>query len=351
MLVAVALSGGVDSAVCASLLAEAGHRVSAWHMLLPLPNVETGVRQAERMAAALGVPLHLFDLRPQFSERVIRYFCESYRAGLTPNPCVRCNREIKFGLLAEAMRASGAEAIATGHYARIVPYRGQPHVARAVDPAKDQSYFLARLEAAQLRNMLWPLGEWRKSEVMARGRELGLPLPEGESQDVCFLGEGLSAFLTAQGFADQPGDMVDGSGKILGRHQGLWRYTVGQRRGLNLPDATPWYVAALDTGNNRLILGKEPELLQSACFVRDLRWTGGSPPESSSASEIWRGLVRIRSRHEGAIAELRPTGRDTAVLRFDAPQRAVTPGQFAVLYQDDVVIGCGVITQNDATFS
>ena len=335
--VAIALSGGMDSAVAAALLLEAGYALKAFFMDLPLENAAENAEQAAAMAEALSIPFERIDLRQAFHTRVIRYFTDSYRQGRTPNPCMICNQHIKFGLLAQAMRQAGAEAIATGHYARIVETDSGPFLARGLDPLKDQSYFLARLGQRQLHKVLLPLGSWRKKEVRVRARALGLPLPPGESQDVCFLPKGLSAFFDEQGLGATAGAIVSENGRRLGSHRGIWHYTIGQRRGLALPDGSPWYVTALDGEANQVVVGKKEALLQSACTVQALHWCAAPP------SLPWRGLVQLRSQHQGAFGELSLNGSDSAYIRFDSPQRAITPGQFAVFYQDDQVLGSAVI--------
>ncbi len=335
--VAIALSGGMDSAVAASLLLEAGYRVTAYYMELPLTDEAEKAGQAEAIAEALGIPLERVDLRQGFRRQVIQYFTASYRQGLTPNPCMRCNQHIKFGLLAQAMRQSGAKAIATGHYARLIDQGGGPMLARGADPAKDQSYFLARLSQQQLQGVLLPLGNWHKNEVRLRAHALGLPLPKGESQDVCFLDQGLSAFLSAQGFSALSGDIVTTKGERLGSHQGIWRYTIGQRRGLGLPDSSPWYVAAIDSAKNQLIVAKHDELFKAICPVHNLCWIAGEPELP------WHGTFQLRSQHRGAGGRLEMTGPDAGIIHFDQPQRAITPGQFAVFYQDDLVWGSAII--------
>ena len=337
--VGVALSGGMDSTMCAQLLLEEGYLVRGYHMLLPLSGMEEVAAQAGDMARSLGIPLDFIDLREDFSLRIITSFTASYRRGLTPNPCMLCNRQIKFGLLAQTMLDDGADFVATGHYARIERTAQGTRLLRGLDAAKDQSYFLARLSQEQLDRMRLPLGEWQKSALRAKGEALGLPLPAGESQDVCFLANGLASFLAGQGFQDAPGEMVDAEGRVLGQHRGVFRYTVGQRRGLNLPDATPWYVCGIDAAQNRLILGKEADLWQSECTVQGLHWLG----EALKPEKTWRGLVQIRSRHQAAQAELHRTGPDEGRLCFSAPQRAITPGQFAVFYENDAVLGSAVI--------
>jgi tRNA-specific 2-thiouridylase len=331
------MSGGVDSTMAALLVQEQGHSVHGFFMLLPLPDLDSQLARVRQLAGQLAIPLTVIDLRRRFADEVIGYFTATYRTGLTPNPCIHCNHAIKFGLLAEALRAHGMERIATGHYARIGRRDGRAFVARAADRAKDQSYFLARLDADQVRRVLFPLGDWTKEQVYRRAAGMGFLLKGQESQDVCFLTEGLPAFLAGQGMGEQAGAVVTRDGRRIGEHRGVWRYTIGQRRGLGLPDATPWYVVALDGANNRVIVGKRDELLTGACLVHSPRWMHEPP------ALPWRGLVQLRSRHPPAMAELTPAAGGAWQLTFATPQRAVTPGQFAVFYEDEMVLGSAVI--------
>jgi tRNA-specific 2-thiouridylase len=268
--VGIAMSGGVDSTVAAILLREQGLQVHGFFMVLPLPHQEHQERRVREVAARLALPLSLVDLRPHFADTVISAFVDSYRRGLTPNPCILCNRTIKFGLLADHMRRNGMDRIATGHYARIRITDGQPFLARAADQGKDQSYFLARLSAAQIAHCHFPLGEWTKEQAYRKAAALGLSFAGEESQDVCFLAPGLPEFLAGQGLGEQTGPVVGRHGRQLGEHRGCWRYTIGQRRGLGLPDATPWYVIALDGPANRVVVGKDEDLLLIRCAVQDL---------------------------------------------------------------------------------
>jgi tRNA-uridine 2-sulfurtransferase len=335
--VGVAMSGGVDSTMAASLLQEQGHEVHGFFMVLPLAGLAAQQQRVREVAARLSVPLTLVDLRRPFTERVIGYFTENYQAGLTPNPCIHCNRTIKFDLLAEAMRSAGMDRIATGHYARIQSIDGHCVVARGSDRSKDQSYFLARLSSEQLQSVLFPLGDWTKAQVYARAESLGFHFGGEESQDVCFLSSGLPAFLAGQGILDRNGPVLTLDGRQIGEHRGVWHYTIGQRRGLGLPDATPWYVVGLDGAGNRVFVGKQHDLLRTACPLLSTVWTHKPP------SLPWRGLVQLRSRHTPAPAELNRTGDNAWRLDFERPQRAVTPGQFAVFYEDDRVLGSAVI--------
>lgn len=336
--IGIAMSGGVDSTVAASLLRDQGFAVQGFFMLLPLANLVEQQRRVEEVAARLSIPLTLVDLRQPFTDQVIAAFINDYRAGQTPNPCIQCNQGIKFGLFAQAMRAAGMDRIATGHYARVERVGGIPFLARGVDRVKDQSYFLARLSPAQLDAAVFPLGDWTKAQVYQRAQSLGFQFRGEESQDVCFLPQGLVPFLSQNGVATRIGPIQTLDQTRLGEHRGVWNYTIGQRRGLGLPDATPWYVVSLDGPGNRVIVGKDRDLFQSACRVEDLRWT----PEPRSWP--WQGSVQLRSRHSPAPAELSPAGPDRWLLSFSSPQRAITPGQYAVFYQEDRVVGSARIS-------
>ncbi len=335
--VGVAMSGGVDSTMAASLLLEQGFSVQGFFMQLPLARQAALEARVRQVAARLDVPLHLVDLRQPFKSEVIDAFIATYRDGRTPNPCVLCNHRIKFGRLLRAMRDAGMDRMATGHYARIVEEDGHRWIGRGGDDRKDQSYFLARLHADQLESLLFPLGDWSKEEVYRRATALRFEFGGEESQDVCFLEQDLPAFLAEHGLGEQIGPVVTGDGRIIGEHRGVWRYTIGQRRGLGLPDATPWYVVGLDGPGNRVVVGKQEVLWQDRCQLLDLRWTNGAPPLP------WHGLVQLRSRHQPALAELSQLGSDTWQLVFDQPQRAITPGQFAVFYQGERVLGSAII--------
>jgi tRNA-specific 2-thiouridylase len=344
--IGVAMSGGVDSTVTAGLLLEQRFAVEGFFMLLPLPGLEEQVEKVRLTADRLDIPLHLVDLRREFTTSVMEYFVDSYRRGLTPNPCVICNRLIKCGLLMETVLAHGLDMMATGHYARIDRRNDHVLLRRASDPAKDQSYFLCRLSHRQLGRLLLPLGGCRKKEVFAKARDMGFThFGNSESQDVCFLTDcSLSGFLKNRHVPMKKGDLITTGGEIMGRHEGIWKYTVGQRRGLGIPDATPWYVVGLDAAENRVIIGKNEELFRKTMHLHDVTWNVEAPRQ-------WRGLVQLRSRHQGATALVRPDRESRWQVVFDEPQRAVTPGQFAVFYENDMVIGSGVIidcTRNGA---
>lgn len=339
--IGIAMSGGVDSSVTASLLQRLGFDVHGFFMQLPLTGgTREQVQRVQTLAGRLGIPLHVVDMRNFFTSTVISYFVRTYLQGCTPNPCVICNEQVKFGVLFQEMRARGMERMATGHYARISPAEnGVPILRRGRDLGKDQSYFLCRLHTDTLAHLILPLGERTKKEVRRLAAEMNLKGIHGpESQDVCFLaGSSVAAFIAAQGIPEQPGDIVTASGKVIGRHRGLWRYTIGQRRGLDLPDASPWYVHELDARHKRLVVCKKDRLLTCRTRLREVRWLGKEP------SFPWQGPVQIRGRHNPTPAVLSLAGTGWWHLEFAQPQRAVTPGQFAVFYQDDAVLGSGII--------
>ena len=351
--VAVALSGGVDSLVAAFLLKSQGHPVLGLHFV-------TGFEAASLAAAPgapsaplspnpaiadlgvqLGIPVRIVDLRIEFRRVVVDYFTATYAAGRTPNPCLVCNPAIKFGVLMDHARRQGAQRLATGHYARLrQDDRGRFHLLKGVDAVKDQSYFLAFLSQEQLARTHFPLGELTKTRVRAIASEHRLrPVAFGESQDVCFIRDGSYAdFLaTRAGFVSQPGPIVDTSGRRLGTHPGLHRFTVGQRRGINCPAADPYYVLRLEPAENRLVVGSKAELARRECRVEAVHWIH-PPPEGPQPVS-----VRLRYRHQAVPARLFPEAGHTARLRFDVPQMAVTPGQGAVFYRADHVLGAGWI--------
>lgn len=347
MKVGIAMSGGVDSSVSASILKQQGHEVHGFFMKLPLPGVEEHLGRVRAVAGKLGIPLETVDMEERFTGQVMNVFINTYRQGQTPNPCIICNRRIKFGALQEHMRGLGMDKMATGHYARIGRTRdGNPAVRRGLDDTKDQSYFLCRLTTEQLEHVILPLGGYSKAEVYGMAGEIGLAGVHGpESQDICFLaGRSVAEFFADQGIEEKPGDIVASQGQIIGRHRGLWRYTIGQRRGLGLPDATPWYVRRLDETHNRVIVCKHEELITCQAPVRDVRWIG-SPPAA------WQGLVRIRGRHFPSPATVEKKSGNGYLITFENPQRAVTPGQFAAFYEDGLIIGSGVIAEPEETGS
>jgi tRNA-uridine 2-sulfurtransferase len=338
--VAIALSGGVDSAVAAALLGRQGWDLHAVHLrlspLAPPPD------RVEALAHSLAIPLRVIDLQREFAREVLDYFVSEYARGRTPNPCVRCNAAIKFGRLWDYLQGEGFTHLATGHYARVYPAEdGVPGLFRGVDPGKDQSYFLSRLPLNLLPSLLFPLGEMTKDEVRQISREVQLPVREDqpESMELCFIPVGgYQEFLKdRQGFSGPPGDFVDSRGRLLGRHRGLESYTVGQRRGLGLPAQEPFYVIDLQPEANRVVLGFRPELLSPGLTASRVNWL--IPPP---AGEI-EALAVIRYRHPGVRARITPRGAGEVQVDFAAPQAAVAPGQAVAFYDRDRLLGGGWI--------
>lgn len=335
------MSGGVDSTATALILRDSSS-VEGFFMRLAQPDYERQLARVEHLAARLAIRLTVIDLREKFSEKVLSYFAAAYFRGTTPNPCMICNREVKFGLFQQAILDAGMDCMATGHYARITHDGAGFHLLDGIDPDKNQSYFLSRLTQYQLSRVIFPLGGKKKSEVYAFVKSHGFSDFEGiESQDICFLAdESVGSYLEARyPEAVRSGPVVSRDGVVVGRHSGLFRYTIGQRRGLGIPDVSPWYVTAIDAANNTLIVGKSEDLLRDTIEVGDLHWISGAQPDPAGTSY----LVRIRYSHKGSIARIVTTGGKKARILFNEPQRAITPGQFAVIYQGSEVVGSGVI--------
>jgi tRNA-specific 2-thiouridylase len=338
--VAVAVSGGVDSLMAAYLLKERGHPVVGLHFLT---GYESEHRNIESIADQLDIPLHIVDLTDAFENNVVRYFLQTYLSGKTPNPCLLCNPTIKFGLLLEQARKKGIERLATGHYARTAidsQHRNIIHLLKGIDKRKDQSYFLAFLTQQQLSCALFPLGGFDKVTVKKLAFEKGLiPVTRKESQDVCFINESTYAQFLAQhlGSKSNPGDIVSQTGRVLGRHEGLHLFTVGQRRGIDCPAPKPYYVLRLDTEHNRLVVGQKQDTLSEKCRVERVNWIQPLP------SEPIRVRTRVRYRHEEVASTLIARQHNQAEVRFDTPQSSIAPGQGAVFYIGEEVIGGGLI--------
>jgi tRNA-specific 2-thiouridylase len=290
----------------------------------------------------------VINFEREFEQSVVRPFVDDYLQGRTPIPCTLCNNHVKFDQLLATARQIGAERIATGHYARVRHNAdtGRYELLRAVDESKDQSYFLFGLKQEQLARTDFPLGELTKQEVRDIARRLAVPVAEKpESQEICFVPTGnyvkfIEGYLEEQGSSlpQGEGEIVSTSGAILGRHSGLHQFTVGQRRGLGIAAGQPMYVVALDRVKNHLVVGEDRELRRSICQVRDINWIPYAVPDGALEA-----AVRIRNRHEPAMAEIAPTGNTTAQVTFYEPQRAITPGQAAVFYAGDQVLGGGWI--------
>ncbi len=338
--IGIALSGGVDSTACALLLRE-HYQVKGFFMQLAQPNFQAQKVRVETVAKKLGIPLQIINLQQEFEQRVLDYFSGSYFQGLTPNPCVICNREIKFGLFMEAILAAGMDKMATGHYAKIERTSGIYHLYSGDDPQKDQSYFLSRLTQDQLAKVLFPLGERTKKDTYRFVEQYGFDDFHGlESQDVCFLENSqIGNFLENRSTLDNDeGPIVSTEGKLLGHHKGLFRYTIGQRKGLGISSETPLYVVALDATDNRVIVGRNEELFKKQIQVKKLHWLADKKPDITIDY-----MVRIRYSHRGSNARLVLDNNGCGDIIFHEPQRAVTPGQFAVIYHDTELLGSGII--------
>ncbi|MBQ8752136.1 MAG: tRNA 2-thiouridine(34) synthase MnmA [Clostridia bacterium] len=347
--VVVGMSGGVDSSVAALRLKQQGYKVIGVTMRLLCGRLapfdthsEKDVADAARVCEQLGIPHRAPDFSAEFERQVVDVFAAEYAAGRTPNPCVLCNRALKFGAMWEYARALGADHIATGHYAhtRLDPATGRYQLLCS-GSAKDQSYMLYSLTQGQLAHVLFPLGGMDKPQVRELAEEYRLPVAQkGDSMEICFVpSEGHSAFLRQYTGREMPhGDFVDEQGQVLGRHQGLDRYTVGQRKGLGIALGQPMYVVRLDPERNQVVLGMEGRQYADSLIASGVNYVSVSCPESPL-----RVTARIRYQASPAPATLTPLGEDRVRLAFDQPQRAVAPGQAVVFYDGDLLLGGGTI--------
>ncbi len=337
------MSGGVDSAFAACLLRDRGFHVEALYLrLMDDEYSDAACRSARNISRKMGIGFHELDYSTVFRDNIIRYFVETYGRGLTPNPCVLCNPQIKVAAGMEVMRRMGFSRLATGHYARIVPdqYGSGCCLCRGRDRNKEQSYFLHGLNREVLKYLVFPLGDMLKNDVIRESYRLGIAsLTEAESQDVCFLRGDYRSFLEECDIIEKgPGDMLTLAGERVGRHTGLQNYTVGQRKGLGLPGPDPSYVIRVDMAGNCLVVGPEDALYSRILKVHKVNWL---VPEDTR-SEEFPCEVKIRYGHSPAAARL-SVDHEHVLLEFDEPQRAATPGQFAVFYDGDIVLGGGEI--------
>jgi len=344
--IVVGLSGGVDSSVAAAVLHRQGFDViglTLWLMKGKGQCCSEGMVDAARLCEELGVPYHVVDTRDLFQQHIVDYLVEGYGQGVTPLPCSQCNRAVKFGpMLNYARKELGCDRIATGHYARISqdPTTGRYQLRRAIDDRKDQSYFLYDLPQAVLAAVEFPLGHQTKTETRRIAAEMGLHTAEKpDSQDLCLIEHhgSMQTFLDKY-LAPKPGDIVDPRGQILGQHTGIHHYTVGQRKGLGIAAANPLYVVGLDAGRNQVIVAEREEAHRPACTVQRVNWVSVAAP-----TEPMPVAVQIRYRSGAVPATLSPLDGNRVHLRFDQPQFGVTPGQAAVWYDGDLVLGGGLI--------
>jgi len=359
--IAVLLSGGIDSLIAARILKNQGHAVFGIHFYSGYENddaakiTDTSSAQrknepgldpavalrAERLQRLLDVPVEVLDVRQAFQTQVVDYFVQTYQDGNTPNPCMVCNPCIKFGVCLSLAQRRGASHVATGHYVRRrKDSHGVFHLLRGKDRKKDQSYFLARLSQDMLSRSVFPLGERTKAETIALANKWGLvPISAKESQDVCFIhGTAYGEFLAQRpGFSSRNGPIVDMDGQTIGEHQGLHHFTIGQRRGINIPSTEPYYVIRIDPRQNRLVVGSKQDTLRNDCIVNEINWIHKKPLQPIHIE------ARIRYRHKAAPSRLTPVSSTQALLHFETPQTAVTPGQAAVFYNGDEVLGGGWI--------
>ncbi len=344
--VAVGMSGGVDSSAAAALLLEQGYDVVGVTMRHLPPEAANSccsleaLVDARRVAKKLGIEHHVVDVEAPFAEHVIHPFEEAYLAGQTPNPCAQCNRYIKFGALWDWAAAAGADAIATGHFARVVRARDHWELWRGTDAVKDQSYILYTLGQEDLAHVLFPLGEWTKAQVRAYADEQGLVTAhKPESQELCFVAKNDYRRYLAEHRpeAEAAGEIVDTAGRRLGQHAGVAFYTVGQRRGLGVHAATPLYVVGVDATANQVVVGTHDEALAREAEVALVRYPDGRLPGDVA------GTVRVRSHAKETPARWHPLGADRAAVQFTPPEWAVAPGQVAVLYDGPHLLAGGQI--------
>lgn len=368
MKIAVAMSGGVDSSAAAAILKEQGHELVGFSMQLwnqrrgisvdengdPLPSrccSLDDVYDARRVAEELGFPFYVLNLEKEFEHDVVQPFVDSYLNGETPIPCVACNSRLKFASLDRLAASLGCEKVATGHYARVDfdKKTDRYRLLRGRDPQKDQSYFLWELRQDQLSRALFPLGEMSKKDARQAARDNRLAIAEKkESQEICFVPDGdyagfIDRYLDAEDARDRlpgPGEIVTSNGNFVGSHGGLHHYTIGQRRGIGIADSQPLYVIGIESAKNRIVVGHQNELMSDEFTAAGVNWIALDDP-----TEPVRAEVRVRYRHTAAAATITPLSANRVRVRFDEPQRAITPGQATVFYRGDEVVGGGWIVK------
>jgi tRNA-uridine 2-sulfurtransferase len=351
--VVVAMSGGVDSSTTAWFLKEKGYEVIGATMCIGNMDKTQGgparccgltdIEDARRVALQLEIPFYVFHVREEFEKEVIQYFCEEYAKGKTPNPCILCNEKVKFGSFLKKALELEADFIATGHYARLDFDEGigRHLLKKGMDRKKDQSYVLFSLTQDQFHYTLFPLGEYRKEEVRKKALQLGLRVHDKpESQEVCFIQESSYHSFLSERLKEsiEPGPILDKDGKVLGRHKGIPFYTIGQRRGLRLAKGKPLYVIGIDRGKNAIVVGEEEEVYGDTFLVDSVNWI-----VACKMIPFHHTQVKIRYNHPGSEASISPKGEGELEVKFKYPQKAITPGQAAVFYDGETVLGGGWI--------
>ena len=350
----VAMSGGVDSSAAAFLMKEKGYDVTGVTMKLYVPPVDglqssccsvTDMEDAKSVCAKLEIPYEVADYRDDFENSVIKHFADEYEAGRTPNPCIECNRRLKFGSLMQRALSSGYDRVATGHYARIAydEITCRYRLLKGIDPSKDQSYVLYMLGQDELSHLEFPCGEYTKDRIRDIAAEHGfVNASKKDSQDICFIPDGdYARFLSERrGGEYEPGDFVDSEGNVLGRHKGIINYTVGQRRGLGISSAEPYYVVDIRPDINEVVLGRKKELEKKEVMATDFNWLSIDEPLNGHAVEC---SAKIRYSHKGAFGRAKAMGDGRVKMVFDEPVGGVSPGQALVLYDGDMVLGGGII--------
>jgi tRNA-specific 2-thiouridylase len=356
--VLVAMSGGVDSSVTAGLLQRAGYNCTGVFMCLGQAAKESGshpgccspedARDAQEIAARLGIEFHVLNFQKDL-EMIVNYFVQEYKRARTPNPCIICNSRLKFGKLLEFAEMIDASYVATGHYARIMEVDGHKRLCRGIDYSKDQSYALFGMNKANLSRILLPLGEYTKSQVRHLAREMSLPVHDkGESQEICFVPDDDYARLVAQRMPElcKKGQVINTQGKVLGEHNGIFRYTIGQRKGLGIALGEPAYVVRLDAKTNTVVLGTREDLMQKHLWASQVNWLVEPIP-----AEPFAATIQIRYNHRGAAGIVTPLPNSDGIgnvrVDFNEPVPAITPGQAAVFYKDEYILGGGWIDQGE----
>ncbi|MDO9515174.1 MAG: tRNA 2-thiouridine(34) synthase MnmA [Syntrophales bacterium] len=338
--VLVGISGGIDSAVASAILKERGYRVEGLYIQNGFP--AGSEREAAAVAKRLGFPLHILDAASSFKKDVVAYFAGEYLAGRTPNPCIVCNKKIKFRYLLEEARTRGLGSIATGHYARIEDSGPEEGLGlfKGIDREKDQSYFLFQLGQKELGHLIFPNGEKTKKEIREMAQDLGLP-PRKESQEICFIpDDNYRNFLeTYPVTLPRPGNIVDREGNVVGRHRGTHTVTIGQRKGLNIASQRPYYVLEINTERDEVIVGREEDQFTGGLVANNCSWVSNKP----AVQETLQARTYIRYRHRGVDSEITPLPGGQVHVRFMTPQKAVAPGQAAVFFQGDRLLGGGWI--------